>query len=227
MIYTTGFMITFVQVISIAMKKNRSVIITKQGAPVALLLVVAFVAACGLLSCSHGGDARGGDAHPSDSLAEALGNQIFTDYYNYYDASSVAKHGDDFNDNVDDSYADGHDTAAPADDDQDPDGTTAVPHDKIRGNASEAESLISLFNGMDTDDMTGVIDQLNAANKAIGSNKTYASYATEIKWYLGLAYLKAGKLDKARSMFKEVAGAGSDIYSSQAQEIVDKLDKAA
>ena len=220
MIYTTGFMITFVQVISIAMKKNRSVIITKQGAPVALLLVVAFVAACGLLSCSHGGDARGGDAHPSDSLAEALGNQIFTDYYNYYDASSVAKHGDDFNDNVDDSYADGHDTAAPADDDQDPDGTTAVPHDKIRGNASEAESLISLFN-------TGVIDQLNAANKAIGSNKTYASYATEIKWYLGLAYLKAGKLDKARSMFKEVAGAGSDIYSSQAQEIVDKLDKAA
>jgi hypothetical protein len=194
---------------------------------VALLLVVALVAACGLLSCSHGGDARGGDAHPSDSLAEALGNQIFTDYYNYYDASSVAKHGDDFNDNVDDSYADGHDTAAPADDDQDPDGTTAVPHDKIRGNASEAESLISLFNGMDTDDMTGVIDQLNAANKAIGSNKTYASYATEIKWYLGLAYLKAGKLDKARSMFKEVAGAGSDIYSSQAQEIVDKLDKAA
>ncbi len=149
MIYTTGFMITFVQVISIAMKKNRSVIITKQGAPVALLLVVALVAACGLLSCSHGGDARGGDAHPSDSLAEALGNQIFTDYYNYYDASSVAKHGDDFNDNVDDSYADGHDTAAPADDDQDPDGTTAVPHDKIRGNASEAESLISLFNGMD------------------------------------------------------------------------------
>jgi hypothetical protein len=94
-------------------------------------------------------------------------------------------------------------------------------------NASEAESLISLFNGMDTDDMTGVIDQLNAANKAIGSNKTYASYATEIKWYLGLAYLKAGKLDKARSMFKEVASAGSDIYSSQAQEIVDKLDKAA
>lgn len=227
MIYTTGFMITFVQVISIAMKKNRSVIITKQGAPVALLLVVALVAVCGLLSCSHGGDARGGDAHPSDSLAEALGNQIFTDYYNYYDASSVAKHGDDFNDNVDDSYADGHDTAAPADDDQDPDGTTAVPHDKIRGNASEAESLISLFNGMDTDDMTGVIDQLNAANKAIGSNKTYASYATEIKWYLGLAYLKAGKLDKARSMFKEVAGAGSDMYSSQAQEIVDKLDKAA
>ncbi|GEM_PF-1610808 len=227
MIYTTGFMITFVQVISIAMKKNRSVIITKQGTPVALLLVVALVAACGLLSCSHGGDARGGDAHPSDSLAEALGNQIFTDYYNYYDASSVAKHGDDFNDNVDDSYADGHDTAAPADDDQDPDGTTAVPHDKIRGNASEAESLISLFNGMDTDDMTGVIDQLNAANKAIGSNKTYASYATEIKWYLGLAYLKAGKLDKARSMFKEVAGAGSDMYSSQAQEIVDKLDKAA
>ena len=65
-------------------------------------------------------------------------------------------------------------------------------------NASEAESLISLFNGMDTDDMTGVIDQLNAANKAIGSNKTYA---TEIKWYLGLTYLKAGKLDKARSMF--------------------------
>jgi len=64
-------MITFVQVISIAMKKNRSVIITKQGAPVALLLVVALVAACGLLSCSHGGDARGGDAHPSDSLAEA------------------------------------------------------------------------------------------------------------------------------------------------------------
>lgn len=227
MIYTTGFMITFVQVISIAMKKNRSVIITKQGAPVALLLVVALVAACGLLSCSHGGDARGGDAHPSDSLAEALGNQIFTDYYNYYDASSVAKHGDDFNDNVDDNYADGHDTPVPADDDQDPDGTTAVPHDKIRGNASEAESLISLFNGMDTDDMTGVIDQLNAANKAIGSNKTYASYATEIKWYLGLAYLKAGKLDKARSMFKEVAGAGSDIYSSQAQEIVDKLDKAA
>lgn len=227
MIYTTGFMITFVQVISIAMKKNRSVIITKQGAPVALLLVVALVAACGLFSCSHGGDARGGDAHPSDSLAEALGNQIFTDYYNYYDASSVAKHGDDFNDNVDDSYADGHDTAVPADDDQDPDGTTAVPHDKIRGNASEAESLISLFNGMDTDDMTGVIDQLNAANKAIGSNKTYASYATEIKWYLGLAYLKAGKLDKARSMFKEVASAGSDIYSSQAQEIVDKLDKAA
>ncbi len=227
MIYTTGFMITFVQVISIAMKKNRSVIITKQGAPVALLLVVALVAACGLLSCSHGSDARGGDAHPSDSLAEALGNQIFTDYYNYYDASSVAKHGDDFNDNVDDSYADGHDTPAPAADDQDPDGTTAVPHDKIRGNASEAESLISLFNGMDTDDMTGVIDQLNAANKAIGSNKTYASYATEIKWYLGLAYLKAGKLDKARSMFKEVAGAGSDIYSSQAQEIVDKLDKAA
>lgn len=227
MIYTTGFMITFVQVISIAMKKNRSVIITKQGAPVALLLVVALVAACGLLSCSHGSDARGGDAHPSDSLAEALGNQIFTDYYNYYDASSVAKHGDDFNDNVDDSYADGHDTAVPADDDQDPDGTTAVPHDKIRGNASEAESLISLFNGMDTDDMTGVIDQLNAANKAIGSNKTYASYATEIKWYLGLAYLKAGKLDKARSMFKEVASAGSDIYSSQAQEIVDKLDKAA
>lgn len=222
MIYTTGFMITFVQVISIAMKKNRSVIITKQGAPVALLLVVALVAACGLLSCSHGGD-----AHPSDSLAEALGNQIFTDYYNYYDASSVAKHGDDFNDNVDDSYADGHDTAAPAADDQDPDGTTAVPRDKIRGNASEAESLISLFNGMDTDDMTGVIDQLNAANKAIGSNKTYASYATEIKWYLGLAYLKAGKLDKARSMFKEVASAGSDIYSSQAQEIVDKLDKAA
>lgn len=227
MIYTTGFMITFVQVISIAMKKNRSVIITKQGAPVALLLVVALVAACGLLSCSHGSDARGGDAHPSDSLAEALGNQIFTDYYNYYDASSVAKHGDDFNDNVDDSYADGHDTPAPAADDQDPDGTTAVPHDKIRGNASEAESLISLFNGMDTDDMTGVIDQLNAANKAIGSNKTYASYATEIKWYLGLAYLKAGKLDKARSMFKEVASAGSDIYSSQAQEIVDKLDKAA
>ncbi len=179
----------------------------------ALLLVVALVAACGLLSCSHGGDARGGGDHPSDSLAEALGNQIFTDYYNYYDASSVAKHGDDFNDNVDDSYADGHDTAAPADDDQDPD--------------SEAESLISLFNGMDTDDMTGVIDQLNAANKAIGSNKTYASYATEIKWYLGLAYLKAGKLDKARSMFKEVASAGSDIYSSQAQEIVDKLDKAA
>ena len=204
MIYTTGFMITFVQVISIAMKKNRSVIITKQGTPVALLLVVALVAACGLLSCSHGGDARGGGDHPSDSLAEALGNQIFTDYYNYYDASSVAKHGDDFNDNVDDSYADGHDTAVPADDDQDPDGTTAVPHDKI-----------------------GVIDQLNAANKAIGSNKTYASYATEIKWYLGLAYLKAGKLDKARSMFKEVAGAGSDVYSSQAQEIVDKLDKAA
>ena len=68
-------------------------------------------------------------------------------------------------------------------------------------NASEAESLISLFNGMDTDDMTGVIDQLNAANKAIGSNKTYASYATEIKWYLGLTYLGAGKLDKARSMF--------------------------
>ena len=66
MIYTPGFMITFVQVISIAMKKNRSVIITKQGAPVALLLVVALVAACGLLSCSHGGDARGGDAHPSD-----------------------------------------------------------------------------------------------------------------------------------------------------------------
>lgn len=54
---------------------------------------------------------------------------------------------------------------------------------------------------MDTDDMTGVIDQLNAANKAIGPNKTYASYATEIKWYLGLAYLKAGKPDKARSMF--------------------------
>ena len=54
---------------------------------------------------------------------------------------------------------------------------------------------------MDTDDMTGVIDQLNAANKAIGSNKTYASYATEIKWYLGLTYLGAGKLDKARSMF--------------------------
>ena len=142
MIYTTGFMITFVQVISIAMKKNRSVIITKQGTPVALLLVVALVAACGLLSCSHGGDARGGGDHPSDSLAEALGNQIFTDYYNYYDASSVAKHGDDFNDNVDDSYADGHDTAVPADDDQDPDGTTAVPHDKIRGNASEAESLL-------------------------------------------------------------------------------------
>ena len=41
---------------------------------------------------------------------------------------------------------------------------------------------------MDTDDMTGVIDQLNAANKAIGSN-------------LGLTYLGAGKLDKARSMF--------------------------
>ena len=94
-------------------------------------------------------------------------------------------------------------------------------------NASEAESLISLFNGMDTDDMTGVIDQLNAAYKGIGSNKTYASYATEIKWYLGLAYLKAGKLDKARSMFKEVASAGSDVYSGQAQEIVDKIGKAA
>ncbi len=225
-------MITFVQLILKAMEKNRSLIITQPCGRVATMLVAALVATLGLLSCSHSGESRGDDSSKSDSLAEALGNQIFTDYYNYYDASSLAKHGDDFNDNVDDSYAaDDHDTSAPATaaatDDQDPDGTTAVPHDKVRGNASEAESLISLFNGMDTDDMTAVIDQLNAAYKGIGSNKTYSSYATEIKWYLGLAYLKAGKLDKARSMFKEVASAGSDVYSGQAQEIVDKIKKGA
>lgn len=192
--------------------------------PVAMTLATVVLLTMSLASCHHCGS--DGDAGKSDSAAQVVGSQIFADYYKYYDASTLAQHGDDFNDNVDDNYAD--DPAAPASSasDQDTDGTTAVPADKVRGNADEAEKLIGLFNSMDTDDMAGVIEQLKEVYKEIGSNKTYASYATEIKWYLGLAYLKAGKLDSAKSMFKEVEDAGNEAYSGPAKEIVDKINAA-
>ncbi len=68
-----------------------------------------------------------------------------------------------------------------------------------------------------SDKPSQAIDLLQKVEKA-----DTTKFNVQAEWYLGLAYLKSGKINKARSTFKELAAAGNE-YAARANQILDEL----
>lgn len=67
---------------------------------------------------------------------------------------------------------------------------------------------------------------INEAGQAESAFKkylaTYKEFAVEAKWYLGLSYLKQGKINDAKALLTSLAHDGND-YSKKAEEVISQL----